>query len=104
MRAEGAASTPGLHYVVRGGQKKERTAGRRPTCPPENPTATTPSSDWLSRNFGFTMEVVMLPFVVILREVEKMGVKRRKREEYVKFEAQWVWTRALSKVLLLCCC
>ena len=84
MRAEGAASTPGLHcgdqLVVLRREKEGSSNGRgwgkriggaewsgggngawrSITCPPEKPTATTPSSSALERNFGLIIEVVVM--------------------------------------------
>jgi len=59
MRADGAASTPGLHcVVVRGWVGVGR--GRCHTCPPEKPTATTASWSPFERNFGWTIDVVVI--------------------------------------------
>lgn len=78
MRAVGAASTPGLHWdwwlvgilAVRGRE------GGKVTWPPEKPTATTPSSLFVERNFGAIVEGD-----VILEEVERVegSIKRARR-------------------------
>jgi hypothetical protein len=66
MRADGAASTPGLHcVVVRGWVGVGR--GRCHTCPPEKPTATTASWSPFERNFGWTIDVVVI--LIELRRV-----------------------------------
>lgn len=74
MRADGAASTPGLHlkqgyqvgYVI-------LAITRSSTCPPEKPTATTPSSVPLERNFGVMVDgevILATRFIYLSRTLE----------------------------------
>jgi hypothetical protein len=53
MRAVGAASTPGLHYSITNQYElKKMEIANLLTCPPEKPTATTPSSLPEDKNLG----------------------------------------------------
>ena len=73
MRALGAASTPGLHFE--GSAVNQCLNGAHSygvefeienlfTCPPENPTATTPSSLPADRNLGEMVEGEVIAVLV----------------------------------------
>lgn len=79
MRAVGAASTPGLHclggwvsvWVWKGGGGSG--LGEGCTWPPEKPTATTPSSSALERNFGGMVDGAVM--IAVFQRIAVVGGK-----------------------------